>query len=180
MWAQWEPLLLRFSLRPPPGTHLILSVPGRYPLETQEAQLCGSNPYPNPNPSPNPNPNPNPNPSQAELYGYPALRRHLQALSSRPLVDRPRLIEYALSSMGQLEDCLEALLGVRPPGAPQDKHACAPALLTGSVETCAREDWGRYGCGCTGQSTLAQRLRCAALPAPGPQRSPEPGPGPGR
>ena len=40
--------------------------------------------------------------AEAQLYGHLALQRHLQVLSSRPLASRPRLIEYGLSSMGQL------------------------------------------------------------------------------
>ena len=63
--------------------------------------------------------------TEAERYGQLALKRHLGALNRRPAAARPSRVEYALSSMGQLETA-SALLGVWPgdkaPRQPAPRH----------------------------------------------------------
>ena len=123
--------LRRYDFSPPAGTHLILSVPGRYSLEKVVDDAArgfvrpdGERPV-----------------VEAELYGQLALKRHLEAaLKGRGEAERPTRVEFALSSMGQLKDILEPLLGqhcselgasgLRKP----DKHA-SRAFLTGTAST---------------------------------------------
>ena len=83
LWTLWRETLSRFELTPPPGTHLILSVPGRYShqryasLEERgfEAGWAGDC-----RPSPAGKP-----PRVSELYGHLALSRHLSRRSRRAL-----------------------------------------------------------------------------------------------
>ena len=58
LYELWADLLDQYELVPPPGTHLILTAPGRYSL-TKETERAGV--------------------KNAELYGQAALRRHLRA-----------------------------------------------------------------------------------------------------
>ena len=127
LFRQWEALLSRYDLTPPAGaprvgrqrtalpsppaslfweltavgTHLIFSAPGRY-----------SGP-------------------EAERYGLRALQRHLKVLSDRPVAQRPTAVEYACSSLGQLDDILQPLLGVRPNYKQAPRMAVRGAFLEG-------------------------------------------------
>lgn len=72
LWGKWSQLLDGFELRPPPGVHLVLSVPGRYSL------------------------------AQRERYGHWALARHLAAARLQEEAERITAIEYCLSSCGKV------------------------------------------------------------------------------
>eukprot|EP00966_Prymnesium_polylepis_P183187 4245287-Prymnesium_polylepis.1 len=103
--AQWEATLAVYELTPPAGTHLILSAPGRYSTSRAPADAACRPPHA-------------PHTAEADLYGLRALRRHLQrGLAARPPSELPVRVEYACSSLGQLDDILQPLLNVRPPGS---------------------------------------------------------------
>ena len=100
---QWEALLSKYDLTPPVGTQLILTAPGRYSTTKRATgrppQLCPV--------------------AEADLYGLRALRRHLKRAlvdTRRPPESRPQKIEYACSSIGQLDDILQPLLNILPDG----------------------------------------------------------------
>ncbi|KAL1511549.1 hypothetical protein AB1Y20_006343 [Prymnesium parvum] len=114
--ASWAEALATYELTPPEGTHLIISVPGRYNLLASDGM------------------------AEAELYGQMALKRHLrEAMAGREARHRPSRVEYALSSMGRLEDIMESLLG-RLPGdgrggvcRPDPKVRAPRSFLEGST-----------------------------------------------
>lgn len=90
----WRDTLNKYCLVPPAGTHLIISVPGRWSFDKDvSADACGQRRRGG-----------LPSISEAELYGQIALKRHLrEALHGRASKDRPSRVEYAISSLGSLE-----------------------------------------------------------------------------
>ena len=139
LWAIWDGVLRRYDLIPPAGTHLILSVPGRHSVTrsvrydaadasglggglgggsgggsggfgggTADADVAAPAAPPPPPPD---------SVCEADLYGLRALRRHLRPLSERPAAMRPSVVEFACSSLGQLEDIMQPLLGSHPANA---------------------------------------------------------------
>ena len=77
--------------------------------------------------------------AEAEHYGLHALRRHLRdALKGREDANKPTIVEYASSSMGQLKDIMWPFLGTMPPKGPlkkseKDYEIQCGALLEGAV-----------------------------------------------
>ena len=92
--AAWAARLREYELAPPAGTHLIMSIPGKFERE------------------------------DARRYGFLALQRHLTAaLAGRPAAQRPARIEYACSSIGMLTvdvhgDIFKAMKTGAQPDAP--------------------------------------------------------------
>ncbi|KOO21985.1 hypothetical protein Ctob_000443 [Chrysochromulina tobinii] len=152
LWKLWEDTLANYELCPPLGTHLILSVPGRYSTSRAEPQtglisdrarisselvgsrqssdrarteLCYALPPLGTAGAPGTTPTVV---CEAELYGQLALRRHLRAaLHARPPSERPNVVEYACSSLGVLEDIMQPLLGCYPANANAAERARARA-----------------------------------------------------
>ena len=118
LYDLWEGILDRYEITPPAGTHLIISVPGRYLLSREKGKVL----------------------AEAEHYGLHALRRHLRdALKGREDVNKPTIVEYASSSMGQLKDIMWPFLGLRPPKdslkkSEKDYEIQCGALLEGAVD----------------------------------------------
>ena len=126
LWKQWDDTLANYELCPPLGTHLILSVPGRYSTtravtqtelfsDRDRTELCYALPPLGTAGAAGTTPTVV---YEAELYGQLALRRHLRAaLHARPPSERPNVVEYACSSLGVLEDIMQPLLGCYPANA---------------------------------------------------------------
>ena len=105
LWEAWQATLDKYELTPPAGTHLILSVPGRFSTSepVSEAELGYAPPAGS-------------TICEADLYGLNALRRHLEPLEARRASERPSRVEFGCSSMGQLEDIIRPLFGCHPAG----------------------------------------------------------------